>query len=298
MALDVARWVRPLAVAGAAACASGGPQGARGTTATDTLSFAYDAPAGGEQYECFGFDASALAGRWLTEIDWKNAPGGGGAELHHAALYAFPQDYPDGPVPCDAMPVAWTMHLWLPGSGPMTLPAGVAITLPPETRRFVIQVHVLRVTPGTAGAASATLRTTSVAPEHEAKWLPAAGSVPALRPHMTDHSATTCTAAAPMHVVSSAPHMHLLGTSFQGALIGPDGGRSVFLDVPTWSFDQQKTYGLDLDVAAGDAVETDCTWFNSTDAYVLPGSSTHDEMCGQALIVWPARTAAWASSCQ
>jgi hypothetical protein len=82
---------------------------------------------------------------------------------------------------------------------------------------------------------------------------------------MTVHTATTCTAAAPMHVVSSAPHMHLLGTAFQGARVQPDGTRSVFVDVPTWSFDQQKTYPLDLDVAAGDAVETDCTWFNSTD---------------------------------
>ena len=109
------------------------------------MRFTFDAPPGGEQYECFGFDASALAGRWLTGIDWKAPSPGGGAELHHAALYAFPQDYPDGPVPCDAMPVAWTMHLWLPGGGPMTLPPGVAVTLPPATRRFVIQAHVLRV---------------------------------------------------------------------------------------------------------------------------------------------------------
>jgi hypothetical protein len=298
MTLSAARWTRTTVALGAAACASGSPQSNTASqTVDDTLTFAFDAPAGGEQYECFGFDASALAGRWLTGIDWK-ATTGGGAGLHHAALYAFPQDYPDGPVACDAMPVAWTMHLWLPGGGPMTLPPGVAITLPPATRRFVIQAHVLRVSAGPAGTASATLHSTGEPPTHEAKWLPAAGSVPALRPHMMDHTSTTCTAAAPMHVVSTAPHMHLIGASFQGAFIRPDGTRSVFVDVPAWNFDQQKTYAVDQDVAAGDAVETDCTWFNPTDAYVLPGGSTHDEMCGQALVVWPARTAAWASGCQ
>ena len=99
-----------------------------------------------------------------------------------------------------------------------------------------------------------------------------------------------------MHVVTPTPHMHLLGTSFQGAFVRPDGTRSVFVDVPAWNFDEQKTYEVDRDVAAGDGVETDCTWTNTTDAYVLPGSSTHDEMCGQALIVWPARTAAWAGA--
>jgi hypothetical protein len=293
------RWIRAIVALGAAACASGSP-GSTGSPRTldDTLTFTFDAPAGGEQYECFGFDASALAGRWLTGIEWKAPPPGGGAELHHAALYAFPQDYPDGPVACDTMPVAWTMHLWLPGGGPLTLPPGVALTLPPGTRRFVIQAHVLRAAAGPAGTASATLHSTSEGPAHDAKWLPAEGSVPAIRPHMTEHTSTTCTAAAPMHVVSSAPHMHLLGTSFQGAFVQPGGTRSVFIDVPAWNFDEQKTYAVDKDVAAGELVETDCTWVNTTDAYVLPGTSTHDEMCGQALIVWPARTAAWASSCQ
>ena len=68
------------------------------------------------------------------------------------------------------------------------------------------------------------------------------------------------------------------------------------VDVPSWNFDQQKTYVVGRDLAAGDGLETDCTWTNPTDSYVLPGSSTHDEMCGQALIVWPAQ-AAWVNGC-
>ena len=259
------------------------------------LTFAYDAPADVEQYECFGFDASVFAGRWLTGIDWTTPSGSTGAVLHHAALYAYPEDYPDGPQPCDTMPVAWTMHVWVPGSDPLTLPAGVAIALPAATRRFVVQAHVLRVAGGPSGVATATLHATDTSPEHIAAWLPAAGNVPALRPHMTDSSSTTCVAASAMHVITSTPHMHRIGTSFQGVLVRPDGARSVFVDVHTWNFDEQKTYAVDRELAAGDGVETDCTWTNPTDNYVFPGGSTHDEMCAQDLIVWPAQTALWTS---
>jgi hypothetical protein len=287
-----------LAAVAGAACSSNPPGAKAGAPAADeVLSFTFDAPAGSERYECFGFDASALAGRWLTGIEWKAPLPGSGPDLHHAALYVSPQDYPDGPVTCDAMPVAWTMHLWLPGAPPLTLPSGVALVMPAGTKRLVIQAHVLRASVGPAGRASAVIHSTGEAPTHEAKWLPADGSVPALRPNMTQSTATTCIAAAPMHIVSSSPHMHLLGVAFQGAFVKSDAARSVFLDVPSWNFDQQKTYEVDRDVTAGEGVESDCTWDNTTDAYVLPGRSTHDEMCGQALIVWPAATARW-SGCQ
>jgi hypothetical protein len=260
------------------------------------LTFAIDAPNGGEQYECFGFDASPLTGRWLRGIAW-TAPPPGGVALHHATLYGVPQDYPAGPVTCGSMPASWTMHIWAPGGDPLTLPANVALALPAGTRRFVVQAHVLRLTAGPPATALATLDTTGAAPDHVATWLPAFGSVPAIRPHMQEHTATTCRAAAPMHIVTAWPHMHLIGKSFQGAIVRADGTRTVIVDVPSWSFGDQRTYAVDQDLVAGDGVETDCTWFNPTDQYVLPGGSTSDEMCGQGLIVWPAQMAAW-QGCQ
>jgi hypothetical protein len=207
-------------------------------------------------------------------------------------------DYPDGPVACDTMPASWTMHVWAPGDDGLTLPSDVGIELPPGTRRLVVQAHVLRFRAGPPATASATLDRTGVAPAHIAAWLPAVGAVPAIRPHMQEHTSTTCRAAAPMHIVTAWPHMHLIGQSFQGAIVRADGTRSVIVDVPSWDFGKQQTYVVNQDVASGDGVETDCTWFNPTDAYVLPGSSTHDEMCGQGLIVWPAQTAAWQGSCE
>jgi hypothetical protein len=262
-----------------------------------TMPFTFDAPAGAEQYECFGFDASRLGARWLTGIDWTPPSVGTGAELHHASLYALPEDYPDGPVPCDSMPTALTMHIWVPGGSPLTLPAGVAIELPTGTQRFVVQVHVLRVTPGPAGTSAVTVHATDVQPEHLAAWLPVSGTVPPLPPHLAAHTATTCIAGSAMHVLTTTPHMHLLGTSFEGAFVAADGGRSVIVDVPTWSFDHQASYPVGRDLAAGDGVETDCTWMNTTDSYVASGSATNDEMCAQALIVWPAQ-AVWEAGCK
>jgi hypothetical protein len=190
------------------------------------------------------------------------------------------------------------MHVWAPGNGGLALPDGIAIELPPGTRRLVVQAHVLRLLSGPPATASASLDVTDSAPEHVAMWLPAAGAVPAIRPHTQEHTSTTCRTAAPMHIVTAWPHMHLIGKSFQGAIVKADGTRSVIVDVPSWDFNEQRTYDVNQDVAAGDGVESDCTWFNPTDQYVLPGLSTNDEMCGQGLIVWPAQAAAWQGSCE
>jgi hypothetical protein len=261
-----------------------------------TLDFAIDAPLDGEQRECFGFDASPLTGRWLRRIAW--TPPQGAPSLHHGTLFAVAEDFPDGPVVCDAMPNSWTMHVWAPGGDALALPDGIALMLPSGTTRLVVQAHVLRFAAGAPGPASVVLETTDLAPQQVAAWLPAFGGVPAIRPHTEEHTATTCPLASAMHVWSAWPHMHLMGQSFLGAIVRADGTRSVFVDVTSWNFSAQRTYVVDQDVMAGDGIETDCTWFNPTDHYVLPGLSTSDEMCGDGLIVWPAQAAIWQGPCQ
>jgi hypothetical protein len=195
--------------------------------------------------------------RWLRGIAW-TPPAPSEVALHHATLYAVPTDYADGPVVCDTMPASWTMHVWAPGDTGLTLPSDVGIELPQGTRRLVVQAHVLRFLPGPAATASLSLAMTDVPPEHVATWLPAVGAVPAIRPHMQEHTSTTCRAAAPMHVVTAWPHMHLIGQSFQGAIVRADGTRSVIVDVPSWDFGNQRTYVVNQDVGAGDGIETDC----------------------------------------
>src|SRR5262245_48149835 len=78
------------------------------------LAFAVDAPIGEEAYACFGFDAGAIASGYLRAIRWR-PPEAGSVVLHHASLFALAENYPDGPLPCDIMPAAWTMNVWAPG---------------------------------------------------------------------------------------------------------------------------------------------------------------------------------------
>jgi hypothetical protein len=90
-----------------------------------------------------------------------------------------------------------------------------------------------------------------------------------------------------VHIVTVWPHMHRLGSAFHGTVIRGDGRREALLDLPSWSFDHQLIYPVDVQLQAGDVVETQCLWMNPTDATVLPGPRSSDEMCNQGLFVWP-----------
>lgn len=254
-----------------------------------------DVAAGTETFECFGFDAKTVAGEYVTGIHF-DAPPSGGLQLHHAALYAYPTDYPDGPVPCNEMPLEWQLHVWFQGGDDVTLPTDVGLKLRPDTKRLVVHAHVLRTTDGPPATAKVTLALRSDAPAHVATVLGAAGAVPAIRPHMQETTTTRCKVGKAMHVLTTAPHMHRLGTSFHGGLEPKSGAASVMVDVPMWSFDRQATYPVNLDLVPGDVVVSTCTWFNPTNDYVLPGYKTSDEMCGQALVVYPT-DAAWDGDC-
>jgi hypothetical protein len=45
---------------------------------------------------------------------------------------------------------------------------------------------------------------------------------------------------------------------------------------------------VEVDIAAGDVIETSCTWTNPTPEVVVGGLMTTDEMCTQGIIWWPA----------
>jgi hypothetical protein len=211
-----------LAAGMCSSCSGGVPNEGPPTAPPFTLRFTVDAPTGSEAYTCFGFDASPLAGDYLRGIAW-SPPATGGVALHHASLYALSQDYPDGPVGCDTMPFSSTMHVWAPGDGALVLPEGVGLDLPAGTIRLVVQTHALRFSDGPPATASVSLDRTERAPEHVATWLTALGTVPVIPPHARASTVTTCTAAAPMHVVTAWPHMHRIGTAFQGAILHTDG---------------------------------------------------------------------------
>ncbi len=257
------------------------------------LAFLADVPApGDEAYLCFGFDPGALAGSPLRAIGIEAPPANAPVVIHHVSLYAARGAFPGGPVRCDAMPDdVVELFVGVPGGEPLDLPEGLAIALPEGTQRLVVQAHVLRLAEGPAAGGRLHLRGVAHPPEHLAAWMPLHAPVPAIRPHHQEISAERCTVSAPLHFVATWPHMHRIGAAFHGAVVPMAGGRRAFVDVDPWRFEEQRAYPLHETVEAGDAIETTCVWNNPGADYVFPGRSVDDEMCGQALVVWPAADA-------
>lgn len=274
-----------LALALASACGARDPKDVPDSNACDpvaTFEFAPDVPLGEEAYLCFAFDAAAVvnAPRGFARIEaWSRADSP--VVLHHTSLYAVPGPFPDRSADCRAMPAgAVPLDVWTRGGAPLALPDGYAFALPPSTARIVVQAHVLRAAPGPPPAASITLCAPQQSAPARVAWMRATAPVPAIRPHTTETSTGVCRVATSVSTLFAWPHMHRAGRRFHG-----------LVDVDPWDFEHQRVYPVARALAAGDPVETTCVWRNDGDAYVLPGAGVDDEMCGQALVVWPAEGA-------
>ena len=256
---------------------------------TTTFRFSLDAsvPAGSEAYLCFAVDAPSWAGEALSAIAWE-VPDGPVA-LHHATLMATPSTVTAGSLPCDAMPDVFSvLALRAPGMTAFVLPPGVAMSVPDGTRRFVVEAHVLRVAEGAPSALAVTLSRPAAAPAHVASWVAVPAPIPVIRPHDTASSRASCRFGGETHVAFDWPHMHRLGKTFHGRIVRADGTVEPLVDVNQWRFDEQPFHAVDATLAAGDSVETECTWENPTSDFVFAGRLSSDEMCNQGLIVWPA----------
>jgi hypothetical protein len=240
----------------------------------------------GEAYLCLGFDVEAIRDHFVRGLVW-TAPRGGGVTWHHATLFAVPTDFADGP--CDGMPPgAVGLHVWAPGGDDLILPEGVGLELPGSTKRLVVEMHVLRTSSEAADSGSVGVCLSHEAVSSTAAFFAALAPVPAIRPHMSETSTARCVFHAEAHLWSIWPHMHQVGSSIRATLMRNGGESSLLSHVEPWDFHHQRTYPLDVDVKAGDAIETQCVWTNPTDQYVLPGPKTSNEMCNQGLIGWPA----------
>jgi hypothetical protein len=82
--------------------------------------------------------------------------------------------------------------------------------------------------------------------------------------------------------------MHALGKVFHGAIQRAAGGTTALVDVAAWDVAGERTYPVEVDIAAGDVIETSCTWLNPTPEVVVGGLFTTDEMCTLGIIWWPA----------
>jgi hypothetical protein len=247
------------------------------------------APVGADAYACLGFDAGGAAGAAIHALRW--TPPSGAVRIHHAMMFATADLTGVGAVPCDPMPSpAVVLPLYAPGGEATALAAGVSIAVPATATGIFVQLHLLRFGTG-ADEAEVDLVASEAPPAHLAAWVDDPAPVPVIPPDASVTATAQCRFPGPVHVVGSWPHMHRLGASFRGTIARGGGGSDVLVDVPTWDFSHQPLYSLEADLAAEDAVETGCTWINTTPAAVRGGPSSSDEMCNQGLVIWPSELA-------
>lgn len=258
----------------------------------------YHVPLEGNQYECFTFKSpwsgTTQATAWAPIL-------GDTRVLHHWILFKTSTPQIDGAVgPC-AMPSDATFVAgWAPGGTNNVLPSDVGLELAGPNDSLILQLHYHNVamysdaddasgvalcttdTPRAHEAGVYTLGTIGIDVPPYAKGYQASGSCP---------SWATSYLPEPLTILGSFPHMHQLGRSFRteihrGSDLGPT---DVVVDVPHFSFDDQRSYAAppNLVFRPGDAITTTCTYDNPSASPVYFGERTEDEMCFDFLLVYP-----------
>jgi hypothetical protein len=244
-----------------------------------------------DQYVCYGFDVTTATKRHVVALGPRidNT-----SVVHHLLLFQSPTSVSSTPAPCSAGgSTQWRMVSgWAPGGQNMVLPkeAGFAES---GTTHWVMQVHYnnARALDGQSDQSGFDLCTTDQLRANDADVM-AFGSINfSIPPRAT--LTQTCDYTVPqgtpaLHLFSASPHMHTLGKAMTTTKMG--GAPQTIVTQPSFSFQTQLAYPTSVDLAAGDTVETACTWQNAGDTTVSFGENTSNEMCFDFVAYYPAIT--------
>ena len=208
---------------------------------------------------------------------------------HHTLLSLVSEPTaPDGIAPCSAGSNGDAM---IAGSGvgtdPMTFPEGVAV-LAPKGSQLLLNLHLFNPTDEVIEGRSGTLVKTVAAEaveQHAATTLagPLRLNIPPGRVTQTGG----CTISRDITLVFVSPHMHQLGVHLQAVIKRGDGTEMPLYD-DDYDFSEQRIYPIEpISLSAGDRVEVECTYDNTTGATVRFGDSSLSEMCFLTLFHYP-----------
>jgi hypothetical protein len=248
----------------------------------------------GEQYVCYGLDVTVTDKRQVIAM----APHlDNTAILHHLLLFQSSTAVSSTPTPCSGGgSTAWSLiGGWAPGGKDMILPPQAGF---PEsgTTHWVMQVHYYNakgLQNQTDSSGFDLCTTDQLRPNDAAVMAPGSVnfSIPARSTLNLTCSYTFPTGNTPINVFTATPHMHLLGKSLSASVLPGGTGTPVsIVDQPNWDFQTQLGYPATNVVNAGDVIQTQCDWQNSTDQAVSFGEDTTDEMCFAFLAYYPAIT--------
>jgi len=170
-------------------------------------------------------------------------------------------------------------------SGP--LPEGVAYKIP-KGSQVNLNLHLFNLQDGALkGLSGVKIRTTTVDKVKEFAQVTLAGPVQLSIPKGESTSKGTCTLMSDATIFAVSPHMHQLGTHLK-AVAKPAKGEPVTLFDGAYDFNEQRQYpAAMLKLSAGDTVDVECTYKNTTDQTVMFGNSSTEEMCFVGLYRFP-----------
>jgi len=243
---------------------------------------------GEEQYLCWSFVLPSTAPLNIIATQPQVSPHG----VHHYAVFTKTGAVPAQPngYDCKVMDATWSLvaggGVGTPG---ITFPAGTSMNLAGGTQ-IVLQLHLLNAT----SAAETPTGIINLLGTSETNLQPVglliAGTLDiSIPPHQSDVKVTGgCAAPFDMpNVFATFPHMHQLGTNIFISLTAKGSKTPNVLIDKSWDFGSQGVYPATGTAKAGDQVEVQCTYDNTTADTVVFGESTTNEMCLGVLYYWP-----------
>ncbi|HEY1960553.1 MAG TPA: hypothetical protein VGH28_33310 [Polyangiaceae bacterium] len=295
-------------------------------------------------FRCFVLDPQIATTQYLTGTFVKP---GNKTIVHHALIFSVPAGATIPPPDDPKVPDQYTcfgsanvtgqqlVALWAPGAQPYVYPDGVAHPIDPGTK-FVMQIHYHPHANADFSPDTTTFQftTTTQAPTWTVQTLlvgnftsgvdangnglenpPFLIAPDAKNQIFTMDFTDPKKIPIPVHLLSLAAHMHLVGTDekitiHRDAPTATNPADECLLQVPQWNFNWQRSYEYDTDIASlplispGDSLKMRCTYDNTTDNPALMaalteagqkqtqpvtiGETTMDEMClGAFWIVYP-----------
>lgn len=267
----------------------------------ETLSMAepYTPVTAPDDYRCFVLDWEAGE----TYVTGFRAVPGNPAVVHHViAFLAGPDERAEyealdaaeaGPGytcyggPGGTMGAARWLGAWAPGAVAGDFPAGTGI--PVEAGSAVIlQLHYNLAEPGAESDQTAIELVLADEVDKPARVQPFTNPAWLMTDSMSLPADTEGITHSYEHVVandglvySASLHMHTYGRSGRLGIGREDGSEACMLDIPSWDFHWQRSYRFaePKPIAAGETLQIECTWDNTTDHDLAWGEGTGDEMC-------------------
>lgn len=200
---------------------------------------------------------------------------------HHLGLFVSPTpDKEDGMIECGLLE---TGDREIVGGGPgaegLGLPPGVALRFD-QGNQLLLQLHLFNPTDGPLRGRTSVegVALAKEAVKVEADVLSAQLLALVIPPGRT-RAPGRCTFDRAQTLVAFGVHMHETGRHAKVVLHRANGGDQLLRD-GDYDFTEQRRYPLDrIEVAAGDYVDYECTYENTTDRTITWGESSLDEMC-------------------